>query len=84
MIFNRSMHPSVINDVMTGVLAEETMGVFVVNVWAGVVINTSSDVQIAVTIDGVVDINFEEVLTGVKENILVVTMTVLYFTIPTT
>ena len=79
MIFNRFTHPCVIIDVLADVWVEEIIkilvGVFVINVWTGVVIDTLSGVSAEVIID-VVDCDIGvEALTAVNANVVVATMT---------
>ena len=62
-----------VNDEVVGVLL--ALGVFVINVWAGVVVNTLSGVLVAVTIDFVSNIDLGEVLADVNANVLLVAMT---------
>ena len=52
---------------------------FVINKWAGVVVNNLSGVKVVVAIDFVSNIDLEEVLTNVKANVLVAAMTFLPF-----
>ena len=81
MIVNRFTHSRMVNDEVVGVLlAEEilltwTLGAFVINVWAGVVVNTLSGVLVAVTIDFVSNIDLGEVVTDVDTNVLEASMT---------
>ena len=73
MIVNRFTHSRMVNDEVVGVLL--ALGVFVINVWAGVVVNTLSGVLVAVTIDFVSNIDLGEVVTDVDANALEVSMT---------
>ena len=77
MIVNRFTHSRMVNDEVVGVLL--ALGVFVINVWAGVVVNTLSGVLVAVTIDFVSNIDLGEVLADVNANVLLVAMTALPF-----
>ena len=75
MISDRFTHPCVIIDVLADVWVEEVIqifvAVFVINVWADVVIDMLSGAQqVAVTIDVVSGIRLE-VLTEVNANVVV-------------
>ena len=82
MIFNIFPHPCEVVDVLAGEWVEQIISILVemfdLNVWADVVIDTLSGVQVDATIEVVSDIGVE-VLTDVNANGLVVAMTDLQF-----
>ena len=69
-------------DEWVGEVIEVSVIVFVINVWAGVVIITLSDVLVGVTVDVVSSNIRAEELTDVNVNVLVVVVTALCVSIP--
>ena len=69
-------------DEWVGEVIEVSVIVFVINVWAGVVIITLSDVLVGVTVDVVSSNIRAEELTDVNVNVLVAMVTALCVSIP--